>query len=409
MLEDIIGSRSKISILKTLFGTGRKEYTIRQLASYSDTPYSVAYRDIELLKNESFIKVRKKGPNNIVTLNPDHKMYQRISNLFSTDIKEKKPKKMFKHKEGLIIIHHNADPDAVGSAIALARGLAQSNLKCDIIAPAGISRQSKKILEKFPYPILEKIDDYPKLIFILDTSSPEQLGNIDLPENSKIVVIDHHTPGKLSQIAHLKIIDPSAHSTAVLVYNLLISAGIRITAEIAFFIMIAIVTDSDYFRLVEKRDLIILSQIIDQVNMDDVFASISSRIKYDEKIARIIAVQRARIYTINNKIIMFSKIGSFESSIAKFLMTSFADIAVVENISDKEVRISARARKYLKGTVDLSLMMKGIGKDIGGNGGGHSLAASANGSTPKNIQLAKNKIKRYIEEAFNEKLKEFKN
>ena len=407
MIEDIIGSRSKIAILKILFKSSSKGSTIRQLAVRSGTPYSVTYRDIELLTAENFIKVKKEGPNNIVMLNLNHADYKKLSQLFSNDEKkENGPKKMFMHEEALIIIHHNADPDAVGSAIAVARGFSQSNMKCNIFAPGGISAQSKKLLEKYPYPILEKIDSYPSLVFILDTSSPEQIKKITIPQNCKIIIIDHHTPGKLSEIADMKIIDPSAHSTAVLVYNLLSQAGITMTAEIAFFLMAAIVADTGYFRLIDKRDIAVIKELIEYVDMDNVFAALSTQIGYDEKIARMHSMEQSQKYTIDNKIVVFTKANSFESKIARFFVNSFADIAIVENTGKNDVRISARARKHLKGKIDLSLLMKGIGKDIAGSGGGHNIAASANGSGTDKIDIAREKMKDYIESIFRKKLKE---
>ncbi len=407
MLENIIGSKSKISILRILFRCGTKGITIRQLAMKSTTPYSVAYRDIELLEAEGFIKVRKKGRNNIVMLNADHEKYRKVSQLFSSDEKEvNRPKKMFRNDEALIIIHHNADPDAVGSAIAIARGFSQSNMKCDIFAPGGLSAQSKRLLAKYPYPILKKIEKYPSLVFILDTSSPEQIENIVIPQSCKKILIDHHTPGKLSDIADMKIIDPSAHSTAVLVYDLLISAGITMTAEIAFFLMAAIVADTGFFRLVDKRDINVIKELIEYVDMDNVFAALSTQVNYDEKMARMHSMQCSKTYTIDGKIVVFTEASSFESKIANFLMGSFADIAIVENISKTDVRISARARRYLDGKIDLSLLFKGIGKDIGGGGGGHSTVASANGSETDKIDIAREKIKVYIESTFRNKLKQ---
>ncbi len=415
MIENIIGSKSKIAVLKALFKEkNKKSTTIRKLALASATPYSVTYRDIEHFMKEDFIKIKKNGANKIISFNKNHRLYQKIYTLLSVeeDIDEieteTKPKKMFKHKTGLIIVHHNADPDAIGSAIALARGFNQSNLKCEIFAPGGLSAQSKRLLEKYPYPINEKIKEYPPLVFILDTSSPEQLNGAKIPNKCKTIIIDHHRPGKLASTADMKIIDPSAHSTAVLVYDMLTSAGIQITAEIAFFLMSAIVADTGFFKLIDKRDLNIINKLIDLVDLNDVFASLSTRIEYDEKIARLKGMQKTEAYTIKDKIIVFSEVNSFESKVAKHMITSFADIAIVENINKDNIRISGRARKYLEDYVDLSLIFKGIGKDIKGNGGGHKTAASANGSDNNNREIVKDKIKTYLESALNGRIKQLK-
>ncbi len=407
MLENIIGSKSKISIIRTLFENQDKEYTIRKISIDSNTPYSVTHRDIDILCDENFIKVSRKGQNKIIKLNENHKSYNQISYLFSDKDSENKPKKIFKNKEAIIMVHHNADPDAIGSSIALARGLHQSGMECNIYAPDGISSQSKRLLEKYPYPIEYNIDDYPSLVFIIDTSSPEQISNkhLDIPESSKIVIIDHHEPGKLSDFADLKIVDPKAHSSAVLVYDLLNKAGTKITSEIAFFLMAAIVADTGHFRMIDKRDMRIVTDLIEKINIEDVFAALSTRISYDEKIARIECIKAARIYKLNDKIIIFSESRSYESRISRYFIESFADIAIVYNRSESSIRISGRARRYLKDRIDLSLVFKGIGKDINGNGGGHDIVASANGSDPEGIDRSIEKIKGYIETVFKGDLK----
>ena len=222
-----------------------------------------------------------------------------------------------------------------------------------------------------------------------------------------MVIIDHHRAGKLAESADLKIIDPSVHATAILVYDLLISAGINITSEIAFFLMTAIVADTGHFRLINQRDMDVVHKLISNVNMDDVFAGLSTRLSHEEKIVRLKSLNNMETYKIKDKIIVFSHAGSFESKVAKYLIESFADIAIVENVSGKSVRISGRARKYLKDKIDLSLVFKGIGKDIAGNGGGHDIVASANGSRPDNMDIVRDKIKTYIETAFNGNLKRF--
>ena len=233
VIEELIGSRSKVSILKVLYNTDRL-LTIREISIKAGVPYSVTHKDITIFNNLNIIVLKKQINRTLIKLTMSNRFVQKLKPIFEGELKY--PKKMFKNKRALAMIHSNADPDALGSAIALARGLNQSGVYCEICAPLGLSRQSKSLLEKYPYPILDTVKEYPDLIFILDTSSPEQLGNPDFPLSSKIILIDHHIPGRLAELATFSIIDPESRSTSRLVYDFLINAGVQTTREIAFFL-----------------------------------------------------------------------------------------------------------------------------------------------------------------------------
>ena len=103
-----------------------------------------------------------------------------------------------------VLVHHNADPDAIGSAVALAQALAQLKVKCTVLAPADISRQSSAILSKYPYPVQEKAK-LESLVFIVDSSSKEQVP-VDIPKECTVALIDHHRPGNLGDWAMLGIL-----------------------------------------------------------------------------------------------------------------------------------------------------------------------------------------------------------
>ena len=103
----------------------------------------------------------------------------------------KETAEMLKKENKVILVHGNADMDAVGSAYALSVCFP----KGDIFAPGGIDRIAGMAAEKLNMKILEDCDisDY-DLVVVVDTSSPEQLKPAvqEVPPGS--VVIDHHSP-----------------------------------------------------------------------------------------------------------------------------------------------------------------------------------------------------------------------
>lgn len=315
------------------------------------------------------------------------------------------------HKSATIIVHHNADPDAVGSAIALARGLSQFGVTSEVCAPFGISAQSKNILAKYPYPVFEsqKIG-FKSLVFLVDTSTPEQIGNIKIPETSELAVIDHHEPGAFFKSAKYRFVEKKSHATAFVLADLFKILGVKMTAEIAFFLLAGIVADTAFLRNVNAKDLKITSELLEIIgdDIDRVYSSLSLPEDISERIAKFKSFRRMSAYRLGDIIVAFSHAGSFESQAALALVKSGADIAFVENIDEKkpEYRISGRMRVYLSGKLDLSKLMKVIEPLVGGSAGGHPTAASANGKNTKNSKKVWERLLSALEKELGAKRKQ---
>ncbi len=314
------------------------------------------------------------------------------------------------HKSATIIVHHNADPDALGSAIALARGLAQLEVGSQIYAPLGISAQSKNILARYPYPILENVKiDFKELVFLVDTSTPEQIGKIEIPKQSLLAVVDHHEPGAFWNAADFRFLEKESHATAFVLFDLFKNIGIKITAEMAFFLLAGIVADTAFLRNVNAKDLKVTAELLEIMgdDIDKVYIALSLPEDISERIAKFKSFKRMRVYRIGDLIVAFSHAGSFESQTALALIKSGADIAFVENIDEKkpEYRISGRMRVHLLGKIDLSKLMKVIEPLVGGSAGGHPTAASANGKNTKNSKKVEESLLSTLEKELGGKRK----
>ena len=87
-----------------------------------------------------------------------------------------------------VLVHGNADMDALGSAYAIARCFPG----CAIFAPDGLDRVSKMVAAKMEIAVREGLGEGFDRIVVVDTSSPEQLcPGADFRAD---IVIDHHTP-----------------------------------------------------------------------------------------------------------------------------------------------------------------------------------------------------------------------
>ena len=119
----------------------------------------------------------------------------------------------------LLLCHHNADPDALGSAIAFSRYLESLGLKYRIGVAQSVSSYAKRLLQ---FAEVEKDPEVKEdVVVIFDTSSPEQLEPVEIPKDRVIIVIDHHIEKKKPIKAKVRVVDSSRTSTAEIVWELL--------------------------------------------------------------------------------------------------------------------------------------------------------------------------------------------
>jgi len=286
----------------------------------------------------------------------------------------------------LILTHHNADIDAVSSAISLHLGLKQNKIKSDIGVAESISRGAKKISSKYKIIINPDCSKY-KTVIIVDTSSPEQLAGV---KNLKAdIIIDHHQKGKLK--AEQEIIRKEK-SAAQIVYSILKEMDIKITKEIATLIIAGIVADTAHLRLAEKEEFKIITELLEHVKYSEILKLLQIQADPSETIACLKAANKAESYKIGDLIVTMSEVGSHEAGIARCFVRMGADIGIGIN-SRKGVRISSRAKNTIKKhKINLADIFSGLGDIIDGNGGGHDMAGSANGKDKKAIPKAKKYI-----------------
>ncbi len=393
---NVLGAKSKLKIIEVMIREGNAPHSIHSISEKADISYSLAYRNIHLLKDAGFVVVERDK----YRLNKGHSLYPKVFGLFSGEeqavgvsISKRQRKDIGKimdelrnHEKVQIIVHHNADPDAVGSAAALALALKHLGVRVTVSAPLGISRQGRSVLEKYPFHVRQEVEKNPSLVFIMDSSSPEQIGELAFRTNPKIILIDHHQRGSLAKGADLTFVDTEAHSTAILVYRLIACSKLPVVPEAAPFLLSGIVADTAFLRIADKNDIDAVDELLNYVELRDIFNALSVKEDISERILKLKVLKRAELYRVRDLIIAFSRAGSFESRAATHIIKTGADVAIVLNVGKGEIRISARVRKYLGKDIDLVKMLKKIEPLIGGSVGGHAEAASANGRNVEGAQ-----------------------
>jgi nanoRNase/pAp phosphatase (c-di-AMP/oligoRNAs hydrolase) len=282
---------------------------------------------------------------------------------------------------GLILLHHNADVDAIGSAIALNCAFP----KYTIGVFNNVSQLSRKFLRNFED---VKIDFSPELdglnsIIVLDTSSPSQLG-VSEEQLMNPIVIDHHTNSEFWKGA-IYYCDESKTSCAEIIFELLDSIKFKITTEMAQALLGAILADTGHFKFANHDSLIAFARLMElgNLSMADILKLLENKENADksQRIAHLKGAQRLKFREEFGYIIVTSLLSSYEASMCKQILLLGADAAFVGAQRDFEVRISGRVSGELVNRgIHLGRFFQKLGLEVSCEGGGHAGAGGLNGS-----------------------------
>ncbi|MEM2419422.1 MAG: DHH family phosphoesterase [Candidatus Bathyarchaeia archaeon] len=293
-------------------------------------------------------------------------------------------------KHVVLLCHHNADPDAICSAYALSSLIkwCKPETTVEICAAQGISRLSKHILKMLPItvetePNIERAD----VIVLVDTNTIQQLDNLaEKVKTSKapIIVVDHHAAHpETDKVAKLCITDENASSTCEIVYNFYKQAGVKVGENEAKALFLGIAFDTRHFVLASSSTLKIIAELIDSgVNAQEALAMLSLPMDFSERVARLKACRRAKLFRIGEWIIAISHVSAYQASAARAIIDLGAHVAVVGGQRNDSLEISLRCTNEFHEKTGIHLgrdIAKPLGEYLQGMGGGHATAAGVNG------------------------------
>ncbi|MGD0158791.1 MAG: DHH family phosphoesterase [Candidatus Bathyarchaeia archaeon] len=290
----------------------------------------------------------------------------------------------------VLLCHHNADPDAICSAYAFSSLLKQSRpqITVEIGAAHGISRLSKHLLSHLPVevrtqPSVEKA----QAIVLLDTNTVQQLDDLaDTVRTSKapIIVVDHHVVHPDTEgLAKISITDETASSTCEIVYDFYRQTGIKPGENEAKALFLGIAFDTRHFILANSSTLKSIVGLIDAgVNAQETLSLLSLPMDFSERVARLKACRRTKLFRVGEWIIALSHVSAYEASAARAMIELGAHVAAVAGERDGNLEISLRSSMDFYKKTDVHLgkdVAKPLGEYLHGMGGGHATAAGVNG------------------------------
>ena len=275
-----------------------------------------------------------------------------------------------------VLLHGNADPDALASGYAIKRCFPNVT----IWAPGGTDRMAKVMTDSLSIDVEENDITPEGRLLILDTSGPEQL-----PEGldfSDAIVIDHHTRTEKWEPTKLYYCDENKSSCSEIIFELLECAGKSVDRDVALALMAGILTDTGTFKFAKPAALATFSRLMELHGMqvDEAVRLVYINPDVSEKISQLRGAQRLKYAKIGDYIVASSQGSAFEASVCKSLLSLGADIVFVGSQRGDNFRISARAtQEMVRKGVHLGKLLGGVGSETSNGGGGHPGAAGITG------------------------------
>ena len=311
----------------------------------------------------------------------------------------------------ILTIHHRPDGDCIGSALAMRQTLLQLGKDVRIIAPHKTPPNLAFLDPQHCITALEEMTEADTrffqtadLLFVLDTSSWAQLGEMAAPfreSSAKKIVLDHHIKG--DDIGAEKFIDFHAEATGTLVVRATDALGVPMTRDIAESAFIAIASDTGWFRFssVTSETFRTAGRLMDVgVQPDELYRNIHEQ----ESLGRIRLVGRTlskvETYLDGQFLLTWIRLDDFEAAgalasdsediINMLLQVRDSKMAVlISELKNKAFKVSFRSRC----AVDCSVLAAQFG------GGGHKKAAGASLSLP--FEQTKRALIEAVTEALN--------
>jgi bifunctional oligoribonuclease and PAP phosphatase NrnA len=290
-------------------------------------------------------------------------------------------------KKKVIIFHKNGDPDALGSAIALAGVFPGMSISIT----GGLNLASKNLAIHFD---LENVMGYREytaieleqfeLAIIIDTSTPSL---VEIVPSIPKLVIDHHAENAGWQGREDVLIYhscPEKRSCAEIIYSLLVESGREIPQTAITCLIAGILTDTGHMTFSESITLRTMADILDRssVTIEEIHNALNSRNEnYSKRIAKLKAAQRVKVEEFRKVLITTSEVNAFEGDAARAMLSLGGDVAFIGSTRKNDYRISARANPSLvRRGFHLGTFLEGVGAEVNAEGGGHPGAAGLNGT-----------------------------
>lgn len=280
----------------------------------------------------------------------------------------------------VVVIHRQADLDAIGSALSLTTVLSGS---LRIIASDGIEKRAQPLVDEHPdghCVVEERGTPSEGPAIVLDASSHERIAPAQpSPADHPLFVLDHHEPGDLLSRATAAIVGTEATATAVLVARLVDALGESFTPDIAYPLAAGLLNDLSAISGAGEPTLGRLRTLLPNLG------SYESKIRplltreqgFSERNAVATATAWVTFYRADRRIVVITRIGAYETVAAHGLQGDSVDVVIVLSEEGDRTRVIGRAFSRIVDECPLLGLFNDLIEMLGGEGGGHEEARVA--------------------------------
>lgn len=288
----------------------------------------------------------------------------------------------------LLVTHVNPDGDAIGSVLGMHLALREMGKTSWPVSG-----------EKFPelYGFLPGIEDVvcetqqvaalnPGWIVAMDTATKERISGDIKPFGKKVPVlnIDHHGTNPLYGL--INVVDPTATSTAEIVFRLLKKAGYKLSIDVAKCLYTGLVTDTGCFRFsgVNSKTMNLAAELLEPgIDAYEITRFLYEEFPLSRMELEMLVLSRCQILLQGRLVIstlyyedfnrLAAPLSESENLVDRLRENRGVQVGILmTQVSDNVVRVSFRS----KGSVDVASVARPFG------GGGHRSAAGLRSTMP---------------------------
>jgi len=266
---------------------------------------------------------------------------------FLKEIKEEKP---------TILIHDDADADALGAGYVLSRLTGG-----EVHVPKKVSEHGQELMDEIGFKVhYGSIDLSDEKVLIADTADGQQLPDIKIGEYG---VIDHHSNNNLLENSRAYF-HGDFDSTCQMVYNVLKGMDFPIDEKIALALSAGILGDTIYLEKASNQTIITLGHILEEGKIN--YKKALEVLRISRKLSRetrLKAAIDAELFWLKDELLVFTRTNpDYVYYVAWMLIELGADIAMVFSQEGEDISIRLVQSPNYEEEIDLlEIMKKGIG------------------------------------------------
>ncbi|HEX9710360.1 MAG TPA: DHH family phosphoesterase [Candidatus Thermoplasmatota archaeon] len=280
--------------------------------------------------------------------------------------------------------HVNADPDAIGAAIAIA----ESFPNVTVAAFTGLNKSAARMSAALEYDVLIDPDVASfDTVVVCDATSASQLNCKDPALYSDAIFIDHHQPSNFAGTAFYWS-DARFRATCEMSLQLIRRAGVPLTDRARVALLGGLLTDTGRFKFNDEAVFGAVDNLLyrgpEGPPREGLYQYARGLVEEtgrdaSEITANLKGLQRAQWARAGDWFVAWTVVSAFESNLSSLLVGSGADVAVAFAERDGFVRGSARAtRAAERAGLNLGALFRDFTPPWPGvswDGGGHAAAA----------------------------------